>query len=284
MPFVQTGDVKLHYGEHGSGDNIVVFIHGNLACVNWMDLVWPKLPDTLHVFAFDWRGCGESDKPEATEDYENYSMRQHATDMLNAIEALGIRKCHLANHSTGGIICTYMLLMKPEMFGKVFCLDPVGPMGLNLEVNLESFKAMKESRDVSYSAMATAASSLFVPESILSGSTPQFAEKTTEEQKKLYNLLIDKTMQVSDGIRIGTAINLIKEYKSGELRAKQGEIHHPHLIIWGESDYWIPYADMEEMAEKMPNCELRVIPGVGHSLNLEDPEQFAKIFSEFFAE
>ena len=59
MPFVQAGDVKLNYVEHGSGDNIIVFIHGNLGCVNWMDLVWPRLPKTLHVFAFDWRGCGE---------------------------------------------------------------------------------------------------------------------------------------------------------------------------------------------------------------------------------
>jgi pimeloyl-ACP methyl ester carboxylesterase len=283
MPFVKAGEVNLNYVEHGSGDNIIVFIHGNLACVNWMDLVWSKLPENLHVYGIDWRGCGESDKPETTEDYSNYSMKQHATDMINAINALGIKKCHLANHSTGGIICTNMLLMEPEMFGKVFCLDPVGPMGLDLEGNVEFFKAMKSSRDVTYAAMATAAPSLFIPESLQPNNMPQFAENTTEEQKKLYELIIDKTMQVSDGIWLGTPVNLTKDYKSGELRAKQPEINHRHLILWGEFDFWIPKADVEEMAEKMPNCELQIISGVGHSLNVEDPERFAKIFTEFFS-
>lgn len=283
MPFVQAKDIRLHYVEHGSGENIIVFVHGNLACVNWMDLVWPKLPENLHVYAIDWRGCGDSDKPEPTEDYSNYSMNQHATDMINAIKALGIQKCHLANHSTGGIICTHMLFMEPEMFDKVFCLDPVGPMGLNMEANLEFFKQMKESRDVAYAAMATAAPSLFIPESLQPGNTPQFAETTTEEQKKLYELIIDKTMQVSDGIWLGTPINLTREYRSGELRAKQQKIPHSHLILWGEIDFWIPKADMEEMAKKMPNCELRILPGIGHSLNVEAPEQFARVFTEFFA-
>lgn len=282
MPYIQAGDVKLNYVEHGSGDNIIVFIHGNLGCVNWMDLVWPRLPKEFHVYALDWRGCGDSDKPEPTEGYGNYSMQQHATDMINAIKALGIQRCHLANHSTGGIICTHMILMEPDMFHKVFCLDPVGPMGLDLEENIGLFQSMKDSREITYAAMATAAPSLFETESLEPGKMPQFSSSASEDQKNLYNLVIDKAMQNSDGIWTGTAVNLTKEYRSGELRARQEEIRHPHLIVWGERDLWIPKSHMEEMVEKMPNCELHVISGVGHSLNLEDPDQFAKIFTEYF--
>jgi len=282
VPTVQSGDVKLHYVEHGAGDNIIVFVHGNLGCVNWMDLVWPKLPENLHVYAFDWRGCGDSDKPEPDKDYGNYSMGQHAADMIHGIKALGIKRCHLANHSTGGIICTHMLLMEPGIFDKVFCLDPVGPMGLDLEETMGVFQSMMDSRDMTYAVMATAAPSLFEAESLEPGKTPQFRAGTSEDQKGLYNLLIHKAMQNSVGIWMGTPINLTKEYGSGELRARQGEIAHPHLIIWGERDLWIPKSHMEEMAEKMPNCELRVVSGVGHSLNLEDPDRFAGIFKAHF--
>jgi len=283
MPFVQAGDVRLNYVEHGSGDDVIVFIHGNLGCVNWMDLVWPRLPQNLHVYAIDWRGCGNSDKPNPEKGYQNYTMKQHAVDMINAIKALGIKKSHLANHSTGGIICTRMLLMEPDLFGKVFCLDPVGPMGLHLpEGTLDLFRSMKENREVAFAVLATAAPSLFVKDSLKPFQTPKFNDHVKEEQKKLFNLIVDKTRLLSDGIWFGTAIHLAKEYESQELRIRQGEIKHPHLVLWGEGDLWIPRADVEEMAKRMDRCELKVIPGIGHSLNLEDPEQFARLFTEFF--
>ncbi len=283
MPLIQAGDVQLNYREYGEGENVILFVHGNLACLNWMDLVWPKLPSDLHIFAIDWRGCGDSEKPESTRGYANYAIQQHAEDMLKAIQSFGIRKCHLANHSAGGIICTHMLLMEPDWFAKVFCLDPVGPMGLRGEGDMEFFRSMKADREVTYAVMAMVAPSLFVPETLKIGSMPQFSDKATPAQRELYHRLIDKIMQVSDGVRFGTPFHLNREYQSGELRAKQGEIRHPHRVIWGESDIWIPKADMEEMAEKMPDCELRVIPGVGHSLNLEDPDLFAQLFTEYFA-
>jgi len=283
MPLIQAGEVKLNYVEYGKGDNIIVFLHGNLGCVNWMDLVWPRLPDDLHVYAFDWRGCGDSEKPEPTEDYANYSMEQHADDIISAIKALGIKKCHLANHSTGGIICSYMLLKEPAMFDKVFCLDPVGPMGLDMEANYDLFPAMKASRDMTWAVVATAVPTLFEPDSLQPGNVPQFAAATTEEQKQLFDLLVDKTAGLSDGIWIGTPFNLTKEYRSGALRARQGEIQQPHLVLWGDQDLWIARADMEEMAREMPNCELRVLEGVGHSCNLEDPDLLAEQFKEYFA-
>ena len=66
------------------------------------------------MIAAEWRGCGDSDKPEPASDYSNYSMATHAQDMLNLLDALGIRKCHLYGHSTGGIICSYMLVKQPR--------------------------------------------------------------------------------------------------------------------------------------------------------------------------
>jgi len=283
MPLVQAGEIKLNYVEHGSGDKIIVFLHGNLGCVNWMDLVWPQLPQDFHIYAFDWRGCGDSDKPEPAEDYSNYTMAQHAADIIAAIKALGIEKCHLASHSTGAIIGFNMLLMEPDMMDKVFCLDPVGPMGVNLEENLGLFQAMSESRDMSWAVMATAAPTLFKPESLAPGNMPEYADQVSQDQKDLYELLIDKTMVLSDGIWLGTAVNLTKDFKSGELRTRQRDIQHQHLILWGESDYWIPKDDVEEMAREMPNCELRILTGVGHSCNLENPQLFSEHFIPYFS-
>ena len=284
MPFVQAGDVRLNYVEHGRGDRVVVFVHGNLGCVEWMDLVWPKLPDDLHVYAFDWRGCGRSDKPTPEPGYANYSMAQHASDLLTALDALDIERCDLANHSTGGIICDHALLAQPERFGRVLSLDPVAPRGLRFdEQGLALFRAMKADREVAFAALATAAASLFEPESLAPGKTPVYARTATAQQRAQFELLVDNTRRLSDGIWQGTAVQLTREFESGELHRRQGEIGHPHRVLWGELDYWIPRADLEEMARLKPNCELRVLPGVGHSMNLEDPAGYAAQFTEYFS-
>src|SRR5689334_2802285 len=170
MPRVRAGEVELGWRAWGEGDTTVVFLHGNLACKEWIELAVPLFPSGVRVIGIDWRGCGESDRPPAAPDYVNYSMRQHAQDMLAALDALNISYCHLATHSTGGIIAAHMLLMQPKRFGRVLALDPVTPLGLAFDAeNTGVFRSMMQSRDVTRAVMATAAPTLFAPESLASG-------------------------------------------------------------------------------------------------------------------
>jgi non-heme chloroperoxidase len=52
----------------------------------------PLLPANIRVIAAEWRGCGESDKPDPTPDYSNYTMETHARDHLALLDALGIEQ------------------------------------------------------------------------------------------------------------------------------------------------------------------------------------------------
>jgi non-heme chloroperoxidase len=74
MAIVNVGGIRLSYVEWGSGNETVVFIHGNLACGRWFDLVGPLVADSFRVIAVDWRGCGASDKPVPLSDYSNYTV------------------------------------------------------------------------------------------------------------------------------------------------------------------------------------------------------------------
>ncbi|OQA30304.1 MAG: Haloalkane dehalogenase [Betaproteobacteria bacterium ADurb.Bin341] len=282
MPFVDAKGIQLHYVEHGQGDHVVLYVHGNLGCVDWMNLVWPHLPKDLRVIAIDWRGCGLSDKPALEAAYANYSMPQHAEDMIHALDALGIGSCGLCGHSTGGIIALYMLDKQPARFTRFLGLDPIGPMGIALaEDKVALFSQMKADREFTFRVLATAAASLF-DVATLGTERPAFAPGTSDEQKALYEHLVDMTRLLSDGIWFGTPHNLAHEHEDGMLRARQKQIAHPTKILWGELDFWIPREHMEEMAEQMPNCSLEIIPGVGHSMNVEQPAEFARRFTAFF--
>jgi pimeloyl-ACP methyl ester carboxylesterase len=209
-------------------------------------------------------------------------MQQHAQDMLAALDGLKISFCHLATHSTGGFIAARMLLMQPKRFGKVFALDPVTPLGMLFnEEQIGVFRAMMASRDVTRAVMATAASTLFVPESLAPNTVPLFREGLGE-MKAFFEGILDMTFGVSEGVWIGTPVNLSRERESGELERRMPEITHPHLVLWGEKDGWIPPADLRRMAEAMPNCRLVTVPGVGHSMNLEQPALYAGYFGAWF--
>ncbi|MET3355577.1 UNVERIFIED_ORG: pimeloyl-ACP methyl ester carboxylesterase [Xanthobacter viscosus] len=278
---VQAGEVNLAWREWGEGDTIVLFLHGNLASKEWIELAAPHFPRGVRTIAIDWRGCGDSDKPEHLPDFSNYSIAQHADDMLAALDALGVSFCHLATHSTGGIISTRMILKQPERFGRVFSLSPVGPQGIVFRPEQAAFFGqMKASKELTRQVMASTAMSLFEPESLLHG--PARFKPGVEARAGLFERIVDQTFAVSDGIWFGTPDTLTKEAASGELKARMGSIPHPHLVVWGMNDAVIAEADLKEMAALMPHCRFVAVPGVGHSLNLEAPELYAGYFGAWF--
>jgi pimeloyl-ACP methyl ester carboxylesterase len=129
--------------------------------------------------------------------------------------------------------------------------------------------------------MATAAVTLFDPASLLPGAVPRFREGLGE-LPAFYERLVEKTFGVAEGIWLGTPFNLNLEKESRELERQMPQLRHPHLVLWGEKDGWIPPADLHAMTAAMPDCRLVVVPGIGHSMNLEMPALYAGYFGAWF--
>ena len=87
---------------------------------------------------------------------------------------------------------------------------------------------------------------------------------------------------LSDGIWFGTPQDLANEWASGTLARQMPKMTHEHLVLYGKLDYWIPREHVDEMAKRLPRCRLEVFPEIGHSMNLEVPQLFARIFSDYF--
>jgi pimeloyl-ACP methyl ester carboxylesterase len=141
---------------------------------------------------------------------------------------------------------------------------------------------MMGSRDLTRAIMATAAPSMFVPESLAPGTMPLFRESIGDNRRAFFERMLENTFDVAEGIWIGTPFNLNLEREAGELARRMSEIRHPHLVLWGEGDGWIPLADLQGMAAAMPRCRLVTVPGVGHSMNLERPALYAGYFGAWF--
>ncbi len=119
MPFVQTSRGRFFYSETGDQGPLVYLLHGLTA----RSQDWTTTPAALaelgfHVFNFDMRGHGQSDKPDV-----GYSPEDHAQDIEAWAQALGHRKLHVVGHSTGGRNGLFFAVLHPERVLSLTIID-----------------------------------------------------------------------------------------------------------------------------------------------------------------
>lgn len=276
MARIKAGDIQLGCREWGDGPITVVFIHGNLASKDWLELSANWFPPDLRVIGIDWRGCGDSDRPKPTQDYDNYSMDQHADDMLAALDTLGVDRCHLITHSTGAIIGNRMQLKQPDRFGRVLALDPVSPLGMRFDAQgMGLVRSMHTSREATRTVLDTPGMKLF--------GVPWPLKEGVDHLQSVVHRLMDETTTVGEGVWLGTPVNLKAEAISGELADQLDALVHDTLVLWGNQDKIIRRDDLEAMVARMPNARLVVVPGVGHSMIIELPQMFAGFVAARFS-
>ena len=128
----------------------------------------------------------------------------------------------------------------------MFALDPVTPLGMSFNAEqIGLFRAMMASRELTRAVMATAASSLFCRRA-WRRTRFRVSARALREIQALFERILEQTFGVSEGIWIGTPVNLTRERESGELERRMAEIRHPHLVLWGEWDGWIAPADLQD--------------------------------------
>ena len=67
---------------------------------------------------------------------------------------------------------------------------------------------------------------------------------------------------------------MISAFAEADLRPVLPSISVPTLLLYGELDVRAPLPVARALHTAIPASELRVLPGVGHEVNLEAPEAF----------
>jgi pimeloyl-ACP methyl ester carboxylesterase len=91
------------------------------------DLINAGLSPRFRSLALDLRGRGKSDAapvdPSPATPAANYTMADHAADVLSFLDTLGIAQTVLIGHSFGGMLALYLAARHPERFSKIVVLD-----------------------------------------------------------------------------------------------------------------------------------------------------------------
>jgi pimeloyl-ACP methyl ester carboxylesterase len=120
--WVRARGVEFHYAEAGSGDDVVLCLHGwPQHWYEWRHLM-PALADRHRVIALDLRGFGWSEAPGGGYEKENL-----ADDVLAVLDELGIERVKLVGHDWGGWIGFLLCLREPQRFERYLALNILPP-------------------------------------------------------------------------------------------------------------------------------------------------------------
>jgi pimeloyl-ACP methyl ester carboxylesterase len=88
----------------------------------------------------------------------------------------------------------------------------------------------------------------------------------------------------------GWAEALGSYFASGGYQARVGpplirRVRQPSLVVWGSDDPVLPMRDAYAFERDLPGCVgVRLVPGAGHTPQLEDPDAVALLIAQFARE
>ena len=80
------------------------------------------------------------------------------------------------------------------------------------------------------------------------------------------------------------ALAMMANWDLAPLERALPAIRNPVLLIHSRGDNAIPLEGVEDAARALPDAKLEVLPGLGHLMHEERPEEVARLISEFLEE
>lgn len=242
MPFVQAGDLRVHYREAGAGEP-VIFIHGNWASGAWWERVLERLPAGYRGLAPDLRGRGQTEGPD-----NDYSLEALAGDLLAFADALGLERFHLVGHSLGAGVALQTALDAPARVLTLTVIAPPWAEGMPEELNMPDRQRMLKAQPEVFRQ----AIKMMAP---------------TAPDDDYWARLVEEGHAQRLEAAIGNMVSL-SAWKPG---ARLGSITAPKLVIGGALDPLIT-PDVVRRTASFLGVEPVILEGVGHSPNVEAPE------------
>jgi pimeloyl-ACP methyl ester carboxylesterase len=124
---LETNGIRMHVAEAGEGP-LVVLCHGfPESWYSWRHQLVALAEAGYHAVAPDQRGYGQTDKPEAI---DQYTLLHLVGDLVGLLDALRAPTAVVAGHDWGAPVAWHAALLRPDRFRAVIGLSvPYRPWG-----------------------------------------------------------------------------------------------------------------------------------------------------------
>ncbi len=269
MPRVQTDDIQTYYEIRGEGSPLLLLHGGFVDHRMWQPQILAFAQD-FQVIVYDMRGHGKTGGSQK----RRYSTQLFARDLDALLQQLEIEQAIVCGLSLGGIIAQAFAALYPERISALILCDTAVSTTLTWSDKIQiyllgwslspSVRLMGARRFVDYAfwfARLTRGEAWF-------GQNAEVREYVrdcmrsfdTREMAKLYNLIV--------GFH---GVDLAK-------------IKVPALVINGEYESANVLQHTAYIQRRIPHAKTAVIPGAGHTSNMENPQVFNEVVLHFLRE
>ena len=253
MPSAKVGAIDLEYEVIGDPARPAVLLVSGLGSqlIGWTDGLCEEIASRgFQVIRFDNRDVGLSTK---LPDGPPYSLSDMSADAAGLLDALGIRAAHVVGASMGGMIAQLVAIEHPE---KVLSLTIVmsslggddqvfadaevmrGLVAPEVETREERIRQTVETARLTWG--------------------PSFDE---ERSRARATRAVDRSHYPAGALRQGRAMAAAPSRREALERVRV-----PVLVIHGDGDPLVPFANARLIADAVPAAELYVMRGVGHEM------------------
>ena len=117
---VESNGIRLHLVEEGDGFPVVLCHGFPELWYSWRHQIPALAAAGLRPIALDLRGYGETDKPEALQEYD---IQHLVGDLIGVLDALNLEKAVLVGHDWGSFVVWSAAVMHPERVERVVSLN-----------------------------------------------------------------------------------------------------------------------------------------------------------------
>ena len=265
-----TDGVKLYFEETGSGTP-VIFVHEYAGDMRSWEPQMRHFGQRYRAICYNARGYPPSDVPEQ---HSSYSQGFAADDILAVLDHLGVERAHVVGLSMGGFATLHFGFRHP---GRALSLTVAG-CGYGAEPGQrERFKG----------------EAAFIAETLKREGMQKFAAKyaygptRVQFENKDPRGFVEFARQLGEHSALGAAntqLGVQAERPSlYELVEEMKALVVPTLVLTGDED-WPCLQPGLLMKQHIRSAALSVMPNCGHTINIEDPDQFNHLVGAFLVQ
>ena len=259
---VEANGIRIRYRIDGADGPWVMLAHALGVDHQMWDSLAHRLAARHRVLRYDARGHGGTTAPHGA--YTLFQMADDAAGLLDALAPLApIQRVHFVGLSMGGLVAQVMGVRYPQRRLSLTLCDTVCHTPI-------AAHAMWDERIGQVEAHGMAG---MVEPTLQRWLTAPYREAHPEVVERIRALLL---ATVPHGY-VGACLAI----KALDTRTALARIACPTLVTTGEEDAGAPVEVAREIASRIPNARLKVIPHAAHLAPVEQEEAFLTDLDEF---
>jgi pimeloyl-ACP methyl ester carboxylesterase len=263
--FVTLDGTRLHFRDEGSGP-VVVLLHANYSSLFMWEPWVAALKDRYRVIRVDLPAHGLT----GPEPNGNYTLERIQQLFERFVDSRNLERFTVVGTSIGGTVAMRYTADHPDRIERLVLISPG-----SLEPRVRGRKtpaAVPRVADVLGYVLPKSFTRFMLTNDY--GDPTRVSESVVDEWYEMW---------MREGNRLAM-IELLRQYVSGGVEEKIRAVSVPVLLIWGEKNKRVPVSlayETRDLLENSPEVRLEILPGIGHMLVQEAPQESAQLIRRY---